>query len=282
MKVLVTGAKGQLGIDVMSELKERGHEAIGADIEEMDITKGGEVLRVIEQTAPDAVIHCAAYTAVDRAEDEQELCRKINSGGTKNVAEACARQHCKMMYISTDYVFNGEGVRPWEPMDEKAPLNFYGLTKYEGEQHIESLLKEHFIVRISWVFGKYGNNFVDTMLRLGKERGAVSVVNDQVGSPTYTSDLKRLLVDMIESERYGAYHAANEGICTWYEFAREIFRAANMPVEVTPVTSAEFPSKAKRPKNSRMNKEALKQNGFVPLPPWQDALRRYLDIILSL
>lgn len=277
MKVLVTGVKGQLGYDVVRELEKRGHEAVGVDIEEMDITNAEQVDSVLKSTEPDAVIHCSAYTAVDRAEDEVDVCRRVNAEGTKNIATVCAELGCKMMYISTDYIFSGDGERPWEPDDEANPLNVYGQTKYEGEQEIKSRLDNYFIVRISWVFGINGNNFIKTMLRLGKENGAVKVVEDQIGSPTYTEDLSVLLVDMIESDAYGQYHATNEGICSWYEFAKEIFRAAGMTnVQVTPVASGEFPVKAKRPFNSRMSKEKLVKNGFNKLPTWQDAVSRYV------
>ncbi|MCI8962157.1 MAG: dTDP-4-dehydrorhamnose reductase [Eubacterium sp.] len=280
MKVLVTGINGQLGHDVMGELKKRGHEAVGVDIEEMDITDAECVKRVMTQTAPEAVIHCSAYTAVDRAEEEVELCRLVNAEGTKNVAEVCAGLDCKLLYLSTDYIFSGEGERPWEPGDEPDPLNIYGLTKFEGEQEIKSRMDKYFIVRISWVFGVNGNNFIKTMLRLGRENGAVRVVDDQIGSPTYTYDLAVLLVDMIETEKYGEYHASNEGTCSWYEFAKEIFAAAGMnEVEVTPVSSEEFPAKAKRPKNSRMSKEKLVKNGFNKLPSWQDAVKRYVPLV---
>lgn len=280
MKVLVTGVKGQLGYDVVRELEKRGHDAVGVDIEEMDITDASQVNRVIKDVAPDAVIHCSAYTAVDRAEDEVELCRKINAEGTKYIAEVCAELDCKLLYLSTDYIFSGDGERPWEPDDEAAPLNVYGLTKYEGEQEIKSRLNKYYIVRISWVFGINGNNFIKTMLRLGKENGAVKVVDDQIGSPTYTYDLAVLLVDMIQTEAYGQYHATNEGLCSWYEFAKEIFRAAGMDeVQVTPVKSGEFPVKAKRPFNSRMSKEKLVKNGFNKLPTWQDAVKRYLAVL---
>lgn len=282
MKVLVTGVKGQLGFDVMNELRGRGHDAVGVDIDEMDITNGGQVQEVLTANAPDAVIHCSAYTAVDRAEEEPEICRKVNAEGTKNIAEVCASLDCKLIYLSTDYIFSGDGERPWEPDDTPAPLNVYGQTKYEGEEEIKSRLNKYFIVRISWVFGINGNNFVKTMLRLGRENGAVKVVNDQIGSPTYTYDLAKLLVDMAESEAYGQYHATNEGICSWYEFAKEIFRAAGMDeVTVTPVSSDEFPAKAKRPKNSRMSKEELVKNGFNRLPSWQDAVGRYVGELLS-
>lgn len=280
MKVLVTGINGQLGHDVMGELKKRGHEAVGVDIEEMDITDAECVKRVMTQTAPEAVIHCSAYTAVDRAEEEVELCRQVNAEGTKNVAEVCDGLDCKLLYLSTDYIFSGEGERPWEPGDEPDPLNIYGLTKFEGEQEIKSRMDKYFIVRISWVFGVNGNNFIKTMLRLGRENGSVRVVDDQIGSPTYTYDLAVLLVDMIETEKYGEYHASNEGTCSWYEFAKEIFSAAGMnEVEVTPVSSEEFPAKAKRPKNSRMSKEKLVKNGFNKLPSWQDAVKRYVPLV---
>ncbi len=280
MRIMVTGAKGQLGTDLMNELKKQGLTGIGVDVEEMDITDAQACRRVISQANADAVIHCAAYTAVDAAEDHVELCRKINSDGTRNVALACREAGIKLMYISTDYVFDGQGTRPWEPDDERAPLNVYGLTKYEGELAIEELLDDYFIVRIAWVFGVAGNNFIKTMLRLGKERGAVSVVDDQVGSPTYTYDLARLLVDMVQTDKFGCYHATNEGLCSWYEFAKEIFRQAGMDeVKVTPVSSLEFAAKAKRPENSRMSKEKLIANGFALLPPWQDALARFLIAI---
>lgn len=280
MRVLVTGAKGQLGTDLMNELARQGLEGIGVDVEEMDITDADACRRVISQAKIDAVIHCAAYTAVDAAEDQVDLCRRINGEGTRNVAVACREAGVKLMYISTDYVFDGGGTRPWEPDDERAPLNVYGQTKYEGEIAIEELLERYFIVRIAWVFGVAGKNFIKTMLRLGREKGAVSVVDDQVGSPTYTYDLARLLTDMIQTDRYGRYHATNEGECSWYEFAREIFRQAGMDeVKVTPVSSEIFAAKAKRPANSRMSKEKLSEKGFERLPDWQDALQRFLKAI---
>ena len=279
MKVLVTGVKGQLGHDVVLELEKRGHRAIGVDVEEMDITDAEMVRQVMEETAPDAVIHCAAYTAVDAAGDNVSLCRRINAEGTANIARACRDLDCKMMYISTDYVFNGRGERPWEPDDEREPLNVYGQTKYEGELSVE-MLEKYFIVRIAWVFGVNGKNFIKTMLNLGKTRDHLTVVDDQIGSPTYTWDLARLLADMIETDRYGRYHATNEGLCSWYEFACEIFRQAGMPVEVEPVSSSQYPAKAVRPSNSRMDKSKLDQMGFRRLPSWQDALGRYLKEIL--
>ena len=277
MKVLVTGVKGQLGYDVVRELQKRGHETVGVDIDEMDITDAAAVERVMTEVQPDAVIHCSAYTAVDRAEEDTEICRRVNVDGTENIAKICKKLDCKMLYLSTDYIFSGDGERPWEPDDEASPLNAYGQSKYDGELALKKYVEKYFIVRISWVFGINGNNFIKTMLRLGRENGAVKVVDDQIGSPTYTHDLARLLVDMIESDRYGAYHATNEGICSWYEFAKEIFRAAGMDnVSVTPVKSGEFPVKAKRPKNSRMSKEKLVANCFSLLPAWQDAVARYI------
>lgn len=279
MRILVTGVKGQLGHDVVNEMVKRGLEPVGVDLEEMDITDAGACRRVITESKVDAVIHCAAYTAVDAAEDNVDVCRKVNADGTRNIAEVCRDLDIKMMYISTDYVFDGQGTRPWEPDDERHPLNVYGQTKYEGELAVEELSDKYFIVRIAWVFGVAGKNFIKTMLRLGKERGAVSVVDDQVGSPTYTYDLARLLVDMIQTDKYGRYHATNEGLCSWYEFAKEIFRQAGMDVPVTPVSSSEFPAKATRPSNSRMSKEKLSDNGFERLPAWQDALGRFLKEI---
>ena len=279
MKVFVTGVKGQLGYDVMNELEKQGLEGIGVDIDEMDITDADQVSKVIKEAAPDAVIHCAAYTAVDAAEDNEEICRKVNATGTENIAKVCEELDIKMMYISTDYVFNGQGERPWEPDDEREPLNVYGQTKYEGELAIEKHVKKFFTVRIAWVFGVNGKNFIKTMLNLGKTHDHLTVVNDQTGSPTYTYDLARLLVDMIQTDKYGRYHATNEGLCTWYEFACEIFKQAGMNVSVAPVSSDEYPAKAKRPSNSRMDKSKLTENGFKPLPTWQDALGRYLKEI---
>lgn len=280
MRVLVTGAKGQLGNDLLCELSKRNIESVGIDIEDLDITDAAATKKLIEdinnKTKLDAIIHCAAYTAVDAAEDNEALVTKINAEGTKNIAEVAKTLDVAMMYISTDYVFDGEGKRPWEPDDKRAPLNVYGMAKYKGELYVEELVKKYFIVRISWVFGLHGNNFIKTMLRLGKERGAVSVVNDQIGSPTYTPDLSRLLADMIVTDKYGRYHATNEGLCSWYDFAVEIFKQANLDVAVTPVSSDAFPVKAKRPHNSRMDKSKLTENGFKLLPTWQDALGRYL------
>lgn len=280
MKVLVTGVKGQLGYDVVNELVKRGVEAVGVDIDEMDITDAVSVDKVIKQASPDAVIHCAAYTAVDAAEDNVELCRKVNADGTANIAKVCKELDIKMMYISTDYVFDGQGERPWEPDDERHPLNVYGQTKYEGEVAVTDALDKYFIVRIAWVFGVNGKNFIKAILNKAKTVDTLTVVNDQYGSPTYTFDLARLLVDMIQSDKYGFYHATNEGICTWYEFACEIIRQAGLSTKVLPVSADRYPAKAKRPANSRMSKEKLTENGFVKLPAWQDAVKRYLEIIL--
>jgi len=279
MRILVTGVKGQLGYDVVNELKKRGHTPIGVDVEEMDITDASAVEKEIKKEPLDAVIHCAAYTAVDAAEDNRELCMRVNAEGTRNIARVCRELDLKMVYISTDYVFDGEGERPWEPDDPREPLNVYGESKYQGELAVEEYLEKYFTVRIAWVFGVNGKNFIRTMLRLAESQKEINVVNDQIGSPTYTYDLAVLLADMVETEKYGRYHATNEGLCTWYEFAKEIFRQAGADVKVNPVSSDEFPAKAKRPHNSRMDKSKLVQNGFRPLPTWQDALKRYLEII---
>lgn len=277
MKVLVTGVNGQLGHDVVKELRKRNIDAIGTDIGEMDITDAQSVDTVIRAAAPDAVIHCAAYTAVDAAEDNEAVCRKINAEGTQNIATVCKALDCKMIYISTDYVFGGQGDRPWEPEDECDPKSVYGQTKYEGELAVQNTLDKYFIVRIAWVFGLNGKNFVKTMLNLAKTHDRLTVVNDQFGSPTYTYDLAKLLVDMVQTEKYGIYHATNEGVCSWYEFACAIFQAAGIHMEVVPVTTAEYGAKAERPFNSRMSKDKLVANGFDRLPPWQDALKRYLE-----
>lgn len=284
MKVLVTGVKGQLGYDVVNELTKRGHTAIGVDIDEMNITDKHSVQMVIEKTKPDAVIHCAAWTAVDLAEDENKiaLVRAVNTDGTRNIAELCKKLNCKMMYISTDYVFNGQGTEPWEPdCKDYEPLNVYGQTKLGGELAVANLLEKYFIVRIAWVFGVNGNNFIKTMLNVGKKYDELTVVNDQIGTPTYTYDLVRLLVDMIETKKYGYYHATNEGgYISWYDFACEIFKQAGYNTKVKPVTTEEYGlSKAKRPFNSRLDKSKLIENGFKPLPTWQDALSRYLKEI---
>ena len=282
MKILVTGYKGQLGYDVVNEATSRGIEAIGVDIDEMDITNQDQVNTVIKSGNYDVVVHCAAWTAVDKAEEHElfEIVKKVNATGTKYIADVCEELDIPMMYFSTDYVFDGEGTTPWNEYDERHPLNVYGLTKAQGEEFVEKL-KKHFIIRIAWVFGKNGNNFIKTMLRLGKERGAVSVVNDQVGNPTYTYDLAKLVVDMIQTDKYGKYHATNSGdFISWYDFACEIFKQAGMDVKVTPVDSNQFPAKAKRPKNSRMNQTELDKNGFNRLPAWQDALGRYLKELL--
>lgn len=299
MKVFVTGVAGQLGHDVMNELARRGHEGIGTDLApeysgiqdgssvttmlyvSLDITDAEAVDRVIREVNPDAVVHCAAWTAVDLAEDEDKVdkVRAINAGGTANIAKVCKALDCKMLYLSTDYVFDGQGTAPWEPdCKDYKPLNVYGQTKLEGEQAVSSTLEKYFIVRIAWVFGLNGKNFIKTMLGLSEKYDTIRVVNDQVGTPTYTFDLARLLVDMIETDKYGYYHATNEGgYISWYDFTCEIFRQAGRSTQVIPVTTEEYGlSKAARPFNSRLDKQKLAQNGFEPLPTWQDALSRYL------
>ena len=282
MKVLVTGVKGQLGFDVVNELNRRGHEAVGVDIFDMDITDAASVDRVMNEVRPEAVIHCAAWTAVDAAEDNAEKVRLVNAVGTDNIAKECKKLNCKLMYISTDYIFDGQGEKPWMP-DCKAykPLNVYGKTKLEGEIAVSGQLSKYFIVRIAWAFGKNGSNFIKTMLSIGKAHKTVRVVNDQIGTPTYTYDLARLLVDMIETEKYGYYHATNEGgYISWYDFTKEIYRQAGYTTKVIPVTTEEYGlSKAARPFNSRLDKSKLVENGFKPLPSWQDALSRYLKEI---
>ena len=311
MKVFVTGVAGQLGHDVMNELADRGYEGIGSDIRgvysglcdgtaaesmpymPMDITDTDSVGNVLKSVKPDVVIHCAAWTAVDLAEDEdkQETVHRVNADGTRNIAEVCRELDCKMVYLSTDYVFDGTGTEPWQPdCRNYSPLNVYGKTKLEGELAVSELLDRYFIIRIAWVFGKNGKNFIRTMLNLGKTHDRLTVVNDQIGTPTYTYDLARLLVDMIETEKYGYYHATNEGgYISWYDFAVEIFRQAtelkhpeydNNHLTVVPVTTEEYGlSKAARPFNSRLDKSKLAENGFTPLPTWQDALARYLKEI---
>ena len=281
MRALVTGVKGQLGHDVMNELAKRGYEGVGVDVEEMDITDAAAVDRVIKESHVDSVVHCAAWTAVDAAEDNVEICHKVNALGTENIAKVCKELDIPMIYFSTDYVFDGQGTRPWEPDDPVVePLNVYGLTKFEGEQAVEKYLDKYYIVRIAWVFGVNGKNFIKTMLNLGKTHDTLTVVNDQVGTPTYTYDLSRLVVDMLEKEEYGKYHVTNEGgYISWYDFAKEIFRQAGMDVTVNPVSSDAYPAKAKRPANSRLEKKKLDEHGFDRLPTWQDALARYLKEI---
>lgn len=276
MKVLVTGVTGQLGYDVIKELESHQIEYLGVDRDTMDLTDENAVRQVITNFGPDAVIHCAAYTAVDKAEDDVEACRKVNVDGTRYIAEVCREINAKMVYISTDYVFPGTGEQFYEVDDIKGPQNVYGQSKYDGELEVQRLLKKYFIVRISWVFGINGNNFIKTMLRLGETRNALTVVADQIGSPTYTYDLAKLLVEMVENEQYGVYHAHNEGVCSWAEFATEIFKQANLNVTVIPVPSTEYPTRAARPLNSRMSTARLTEKGFGLLPIWQDALKRYI------
>ena len=288
MKLFVTGAAGQLGHDIIIEAEKRGHEVIGTDLGErwnglqMDITDAEAVSRTIREIHPDIVYHCAAWTAVDAAEDAQETVFKVNALGTKNIAEACKETGCKMVYISTDYVFDGQGTEPWQPdCKDYAPLNVYGQSKLAGEEAVSGTLDKYFIVRIAWVFGVNGNNFIKTMLNVGKKYDTLRVVNDQIGTPTYTLDLARLLVDMGETDKYGYYHATNEGgYISWYDFACEIFRQAGYNTKVIPVTTEEYGlSKAARPANSRLDKSKLTEYGFERLPDWKDALRRYLEEI---
>lgn len=281
MKLLVTGAAGQLGHDVVTEAEKNNIEVIGVDVLDMDITDREKVFEVIGKIHPDAVIHCAAWTAVDAAEDEEnrEKVRLINAEGTRNIALACKEINAKMLYISTDYVFDGTGTTPWDPdCKSYAPLGWYGETKLRGELAVSEILTNYFIVRIAWVFGRYGKNFVKTMISVGKTHDEVRVVNDQIGTPTYTPDLSKLLVAMIQTDKYGYYHATNEGgFISWYDFTCEIYRQAGLATKITPVTTAEYGlSKAKRPENSRLDKTKLVKNGFTPLPDWKDALARYL------
>lgn len=276
MKLLVTGVKGQLGYDVCKVLSARGIEHRGVDIEDFDITNAQATHDYIAAYRPDGVIHCSAWTAVDRAEDELEKVRAVNAEGSRNIASVCKEIGAKLVYISTDYVFPGTGERFYEPDDPTGPLGAYGVTKLEGEQAVQALLERYFIVRVSWVFGKNGSNFIKTMLRLAETKSELNVVCDQIGSPTYTADLAPLLCDMVVSEKYGVYHATNEGICSWAEFAEEIFRLAGKDVKVNPVPTSEYPTRAARPLNSRMSKAKLEEMGFSRLPDWHDALVRYL------
>lgn len=277
MKVLVTGANGQLGYDVVKRLEENKIQYLGIDKDTVDITNENQVKKIINDYKPDTVIHCAAYTAVDKAEDEKEICHAINVLGTRYIAEACKKNNAKMVYISTDYVFDGEGEEPFKETDKPNPINYYGQTKYEGELEVQKLLEAFFIVRISWVFGINGNNFVKTMLKLAETRDEINVVADQVGSPTYTYDLARLLVEMINTDKYGIYHATNEGYCSWYEFACEIFKQAGVDVKINAIKTEDYPTKAKRPKNSRLLKIPQTELGN-----WEDALQRYITYEMRL
>ena len=279
MKVLVTGVKGQLGYDVMKVLHERKIDCLGADIEEFDITDYAATEKFIKQYGPDAVVHCSAYTAVDKAEDNSDICYAVNAEGPRNIAKVCRDIGAKMVYISTDYVFPGIGDTAYEVDAPKQPLSVYGKSKLAGEEAVQSLISNYFIVRISWVFGKNGNNFIRTMLRLSEDHPEVSVVSDQIGSPTYTADLAPLLCDMIETEKYGVYHATNEGYCSWADFAETMFRAAGCSTKVKYITTTEYPTRAVRPENSRLSKKSLDEGGFRRLPIWQDALNRYLKEI---
>ncbi len=277
MKVLVTGSKGQLGADVVKELCRRGHGVCQADLPECDILDAVALARLFDEEKPDAVAHLAAYTAVDKAESEPELCFAVNAEGTRNVAAECAKRGIKMLYTSTDYVFGGEGDKFYETDDEKAPLNVYGKSKLEGEYAVSENCKKSFIVRISWVFGRHGKNFAATILRLAKEKDEIRVVNDQTGSPTFTEDLAPLLCDMLESEKYGVYHATNEGVCTFAEWAQEAVRLKGLGAEIIPIPTSEYPTPAARPQNSRLSKASLDENGFGRLPDWRDAVKRFVE-----
>ncbi|MBR3721350.1 MAG: dTDP-4-dehydrorhamnose reductase [Selenomonadaceae bacterium] len=279
MKVLVTGVTGQLGFDVARVLKEKNVEVFAANRNDFSLTDYGKAQEVMRKFKPDVIIHAAAYTAVDKAEEEKELAFKVNGEGTRNLAKIAKELDSKFVYISTDYVFPGEGDNFYATMDKTAPLNVYGASKLMGEEAVREILEKYFIVRISWVFGVNGKNFVKTMLRLGKEREELRVVSDQVGSPTYTYDLAKLLSNMITTTKYGIYHATNEGVCSWAEFAEEIFKLSNIKTNIIPIVSEEYPTPAKRPKNSRLDKISLDENGFNRLPHWKDALKRYLEEI---
>lgn len=276
MKILVTGYNGQLGYDVVREGLKHGFNMHGIGRKDLDITNKKDVNNFIKKVKPDAIIHCAAYTAVDNAEDDKETCWSVNVEATKFIATTAKEVNAKFMYISTDYVFDGNGEVPFVEADTPSPIGYYGLSKYEGEKVVEQLIEDWFIVRISWVFGVNGNNFVKTMLRLAESRNELNVVGDQFGSPTYTFDLARLLIDMIQTEKFGTYHATNEGYCSWDEFAKEIFKQANKRITVNSIKTEEYPTRAIRPKNSRMSKQKLIDNGFKPLLKWQDALKQYL------
>jgi len=278
MKILVTGAKGQLGYDIVKELDSRNIPHMGIDIDDCDITSKSAVYKLIEAFTPTVVIHCAAYTAVDKAEDEQETCRLVNEEGTRNIALACKQINAKLIYISTDYVFAGTGSHFNKPTDATVPLSVYGKTKLAGEKAVQEILERYFIVRITGAYGHNGHNFVKTMLRLGKERTSLNIVRDQVGTPTYTADLAPLLCDMAASEKYGVYHATNEGVCSWAEFATEIFRLAKMDIGVNPIPTSEYPTKAARPLNFRLDKSCLDESGFARLPHWKDALARFINL----
>lgn len=279
MKILVTGYTGQLGFDVVKLGLKLGLKMVGVGMKDLDVTNEDNVLCFINNLKPDAIIHCAAYTAVDKSEDDKENCWNVNVEGTRNIAKAARKNNAKLMYISTDYVFDGKGHTAFEEDDIPNPVGYYGLTKYEGEKLIERIMDEWYIVRISWVFGVNGNNFVKSMLRLAETHNELNVVGDQVGSPTYTYDLAKLLIDIVQSDEYGTYHASNEDFCTWAEFAQEIFKQANKEVKVNAITTEEYPTRAIRPKNSRMSKQKLVVNGFLPLPRWQDAVERYVKEI---
>lgn len=275
-RVLVTGINGQLGYDVIKELDKRGYISIGVDKEKMDLTDLSNINSFIKDSNVDAIIHCAAYTAVDLAEDNKELCEIVNSLSVKEIANVCKELDIPLVYISTDYVFDGSKDEEYTENDIENPINVYGKTKLDGENYVKEILDKYYIVRISWVFGENGKNFINTMLRLSKEHKELNIIDDQIGSPTYTKDLAPLLADMLETDRYGLYHATNEGFCSWYEFAKEIFKIKNIDIKVNPISTKDYPTKARRPLNSKMSKQKLIDKGFIPLRNWKEAVKDYL------
>ena len=278
----MTGVNGQLGHDVVKKLEELGIEAIGVDKEDFDLTEKAQTLEFIANTKPDVVVHCAAYTAVDQAEEDKQICYAVNAEGTRNIAEACKAIDAKLVYISTDYVFDGEGTEPQSEDKPTKPINYYGYSKEQGELIVKEVVDKYFIIRTSWVYGSNGYNFVRTMLKLAQSRTELNVINDQIGAPTYTPDLAALICDMLQTTKYGIYHGVNEGCCSWYDFAVAIFEKAGISITVNPIPTSEYPTKAKRPLNSRLSKDNLDKSGFNRLPQWQDALDRYLQELLAI
>lgn len=276
MRVLVTGVKGQLGYDVVKDLEKRGYKPIGVDREEMDLMNNESIRHFIMEIRPEAIIHCAAYTAVDKAEEEVDVCYQVNAEAVKVIAQCAKELEVKLIYISTDYVFDGTKDGEYVETDMPNPINVYGASKLKGEQYVQDLLTNYYIVRISWVFGVNGNNFIKTMRRLGADRDELNIIHDQIGSPTYTADLAPLLVDMIETDKYGIYHATNEGFCSWYEFANEIFKQSGIEVKTNPITTDQYPTAAKRPMNSKMSKDKLVESGFSQLPSWEEAMINFI------
>lgn len=277
MKVIVTGATGQLGYDILKELKKRRIDAVGIGSKDCDITIQKAVFQMIENIMPNVIIHCAGYTAVDKAEDEVDKCNLINVEGTRNLVLACNKYDITLLYVNTDYVFSGDGIEPWKAEVERRPVSQYGKSKYQGEVVVEELLDKYFIVRVSWIYGNNGKNFVKSMLKLAETQNRIKVVSDQIGSPTYTVDVAKILVELIQTNKYGKYNVSNEGFCSWYEFAQEILKHTNKTIEIIPITSEEYGAKAKRPFNSRMDKSKLVENGLELLPEWKNALKRFLE-----